>query len=1199
MAQNYPENLNRSAYPSITGRSGNIDMRKLNPVLAQRGEILKAYRERLVGDIKARGQISDLNSRFTRILQDLGNSSISRQEQLLAARQANHQRMVELYGNYFQQFGNVLNKEALDFLDKHSKIDAPTLTAIMAGYEHARASRAEQQLAVLDRQAKMAEAQFALEKQAADLQTQREANNALLQQQNLQNQIDTINAINKSQNQYINDVVNNVYGGRGAAGGRGVGAGVGGSSAAGSFQAPVTGATGVAGTTGVFDPNSEEFRAVQEQIADAQAQAEGQEGQQVRRDNERNLGRAAVATASALSLPMWPFSRNSLFQNVGGALERAGSTAARGYFSPAKVSELARATGEVNQAFADTRSLYQTQDTIIRDTERRVRNWYRGQIRAGNIPPNAMPNANAIRAEAMAYLNDFNITNQVGDTKLSQLNLRYQNNLRDINDTITRGKNALNIESALTAERQAANSVGRFSRSRLIGNAQRFGGKLLGKVLGPASLILEGANWVDEIGGGIVAAGKWGIDKVFGIGDGRTLGQYYNEGRNSILAAENQLFNFISRGRVNSFLEDVGVEQVVGRLRELGWGGQGSSFSENNFTINQIMQMKDQDEDSFYKAAEALYQYDPHLDPTTGRVGEEINISPLEFFNRAYSNSVYNRQAIIQQNKAAQNLQIADQQAAAQAAEQEEIASMIGSDVHPFLRAMMGHYTEMGRPAGYDFHLGHAIAFARDNYIPFVADMESGNKQGAIGAMTSTGTAKSRYQMMDETFRFLAKEMLNEDDKAGNRLLNINEREILREARDKDANFLDNNGYGYLLGFMTLLYPLKSSVSASKFGSGNPNITGQQMIVDMIQQFKDGGGMSPYLLSNMGAAYSGASFGRMGKKEYAKNQDRITALIQSKYGPDHIADGVFKPNMQIAELLGAQGVKWNPKYDPTIWRDNWVKENFEKNEKGDDLVPKSTYKPYEQWKIDNGLNQARQVGKPEQITMSQYIKKQHDKVDFDNLDPLVKKQLNAVAEELGQYGGSLQLNSGYRSQEYQDFLRKMHKEGRGKEFGIIREPAKRSKHTSKVAFDVQKDALDAFIAKTPELKQNYGDARGMMAAYGFDNNVKDDPVHFSLNEDFRKKNSQSSGWTLPPVASLPFMPVEYPEVVAEPTNQGIADPLDMSQFDTLVSDALQPTNVSYNPDYDIAMQQMNEYDQQQEQQGTIVGYDENGNPIYE
>lgn len=1192
MPQNYPENLNRSAYPSITGRSGNIDMRKLNPVLAQRGEILKAYRERLVGDIKARGQISDLNSRFTRILQDLGNSSISRQEQLLAARQANHQRMAELYGNYFQQFGNVLNKEALDFLDKHSKIDAPTLTAIMAGYEHARASRAEQQLAVLDRQAKMAEAQFALEKQAADLQTQREANNALLQQQNLQNQIDTINAINKSQNQYLTDVAN-VYGGRGAAsGGRGAGAGVGvggGSSAAGSFQAPVTGAAGAAG---VFDPN--ELRAVEEQIANAQAQVEGQEGQQMRRDDERNLGRAAVATAATLSLPMWPFSRNSLFQNVGGALERAGSTAARGYFD---VERLNRA----HSANVDAQIRLQNANRISGyDRLRNAQAAYRQYLAnvdptlTGRMREDAIRNIrNAIRNGSTAA--DLGISNReynlirninraedlyaakrtVGTSQLTGSEIRQA--------ALDNLKNRGNTVRELLREQQAANNVGRFSRSRLIGNAQRFGGKLLGKVLGPASLILEEANWVDEIGGFVGGTTNWGIDKIFGVDGGRTWGQYYDEGRNSVLAAKNQLSNFISRGRVNSFLEDAGVEQVVGRLRELGWGGQGSSFSENNFTINQIMQMKDQDEDSFYKAAEALYQYDPHLDPTTGRVGEEINISPLEFFNRAYSNSVYNRQAIIQQNKAAQNLQIADQQAAAQAAEQEEIASMIGSDVHPFLRAMMGHYTEMGRPAGYDFHLGHAIAFARDNYIPFVADMESGNKQGAIGAMTSSGTAKSRYQMTDETFRFLAKEMLNEDDKAGNRLLNTNEREILREARDKDANFLDNNGYDYLLGFMTLLYPLKSSVSASKFGSGNPDITGQQMVVDMIQQFKDGGNkLTPYLLSNMGAAYSGALYGRMGKKEYAKNQDRVTALIQSKYGPDHIADGVFRPNMQIAELLGAQGVQWSPKYDPTIWRDNWVKENFEKNEKGDDLVPKSTYKPYEQWKIDNGLNQARQVGKPEQITMSQYIKRLNDKVDFDNLDPLVKKQLNAVAEELGRYGGTLQLNSGYRSQEYQDFLRKMHKEGRSKEFGIIREPAKRSKHTSKVAFDAQKDALDAFIAKTPELKQKYGDARGMMAAYGFDNNVKDDPVHFSLNEDFRKKNSQSSGWTLPPVASLPFMPVEYPEVVAEPANQGIADPLDMSQFDTLVSDALQSTN----------------YDQQ-EQQGTIVGYDENGNPIYE
>lgn len=1194
MAEN--KNQSYASWPSVSGSrtTDGIDLRGLNPVMAQRREMLRAYQQRLAGDVAATRQISDLNSRLTKIAQDLGASSIARQESLIASRQANYQRMMELYGNYFQQFGNVLNKDALDFLDQHSNIKVPTLTAIMAGYEHARASQAEQQLAMLDRQAKMAEAAYALDKQRADLEALKEANDALLQQQNLKNQADAVTAINKSQSQYLTDVAEKVYGGRGVAGGRGTGVagagGLGSGSAAGSFQAPVTGGTGAAGTgavadggaTGVFNPNSPEFLAAQKQIADSKAAQTAGQGVQYGPLTQREIdidkqittfgdfGNTRNLAITSIAAPI-----------VGGALTSYGSRAQLGYLDKQgkaiydiansdymnfkNQTDIARLNLEAEEANIrrlarnDPRfSRHANMERYLRGIERR--NELRMDYMRRGIPiPRGLQDSPIEAQIRNRLLNANNLRSSLASATITERQGLQARNL--IADQFLGGQSKIDMANKATA----------FQRGR--GLIARGAGKLASKVLGPVSWALTTLDLADEVYGGGAAIGRWlrntGED-LLGVTTERlrqdpnylenriTPGQEFDRRRNAFLAGENILLNRISGGRWNVGLENDIANMTIKRMRELGYEPSANE-------ITQISMNVDRNEQDSANALEALLG--AQGDGSGNLAG--TNDSIIKFYNDVLAESAYQRTYATQVNKAAQNQQLTNQQAA----EETEKANMIDHRTHRFLAAMMKHYTDMGRQAGYDFHEGHAIQFA-NAYMQFVADMESGNKQGAVGSMTSTGTAKSRYQFMDKTFQSAVQWMLDEDERAGNQLLNSNEREILREARTKDANFLDNNGYGNLLGFMTLLYPLKSSVSASKFGSGNPDITGQQMVVDMIQQFKNGGGMTPYLLSNMGAAYSGALHGRMGKKEYANNQNRVTALIQSIYGPDHVATGVYMPNAQIGEFLGNQGIQWDMRYDPVVWRNQWVAENFDKNEKGDDLVPKSTYKPYEQWKIDNGLNQIRQVGKPEQITMSQYIKRLNDKVDFDNLDPLVKRQLNAMAEEVGKYGKSVQLNSGRRDPAKNDELIRRWESGDRE--GMVHKPSKNSKHLIGTAFDMQRsgpNGLDEIVNNIPELKQKYGDARGMMAAYGFDNNVKNDPVHFSLNENFRKNNSRNSGWTLPSVASLPFAPVEYPEVVVEPANQGIVDPLDLSAFDGMMSGG-----VNFSPtDYGVAMEQLQQY----------------------
>lgn len=170
-----------------------------------------------------RGQY-DIAERMANLTQDINANAIARKEQLYANRQANLDRMAQMYGQYYQQFGNVLNKEALDFLDKHSDIKVPTLTAIMAGYEHARASRAEQQLAALDRTAKMADAEAALAEKQVALENERAANDQYANLQKLDAQSKANQAVYDAQKAYLDEQARNeMLGGGLASTGRGTG----------------------------------------------------------------------------------------------------------------------------------------------------------------------------------------------------------------------------------------------------------------------------------------------------------------------------------------------------------------------------------------------------------------------------------------------------------------------------------------------------------------------------------------------------------------------------------------------------------------------------------------------------------------------------------------------------------------------------------------------------------------------------------------------------------------------------------------------------------------------------------------------------------------------------------------------------------------------------------------------------------------
>lgn len=79
------------------------------------------------------------NNRINKIL----NSEFAQRAQLAEARKTNQDRINQLNNDYVRATQDVLDDQTLQFLVEHSKIDAPTLTSIFAGFELAKASRAK------------------------------------------------------------------------------------------------------------------------------------------------------------------------------------------------------------------------------------------------------------------------------------------------------------------------------------------------------------------------------------------------------------------------------------------------------------------------------------------------------------------------------------------------------------------------------------------------------------------------------------------------------------------------------------------------------------------------------------------------------------------------------------------------------------------------------------------------------------------------------------------------------------------------------------------------------------------------------------------------------------------------------------------------------------------------------------------------
>ena len=140
-------------------------------------------------NISARSQVAFATSSETtrRILTERFANTAN----LASFRQSQQERINAVNQSYIQSTQSVLDDKTLDFLVQHSNIDVPTFTSIFAGFELARASRAEREALRRDGVVANLNAETEIESQRAtvrdaNLQSEEQLNQAQLQFTNQQ-----------------------------------------------------------------------------------------------------------------------------------------------------------------------------------------------------------------------------------------------------------------------------------------------------------------------------------------------------------------------------------------------------------------------------------------------------------------------------------------------------------------------------------------------------------------------------------------------------------------------------------------------------------------------------------------------------------------------------------------------------------------------------------------------------------------------------------------------------------------------------------------------------------------------------------------------------------------------------------------------------------------------------------------------------
>lgn len=1026
-----------------------------------------------LGNIEGQYNLAD---RMASLTQNINANAIARKEQLYANRQANLNRMAQMYGQYYQQFGNVLNKDALDFLDKHSDIKVPTLTAIMAGYEHARASRAEQQLAALDRTAKMAEAEAQLAEKQTALENEKAANEQFANLQRLDAQSKANQAVYDAQKAFLDEQAKNeligaglVGGGRGGTGVRAI-PGVGGVGArtgvgVGRIPGDVMGARSGQTVAGAAAPTG---RVVQ--TADGQTVAVDnnknvigtvvptQNGSVVVNGDGQTVGSVdangnVIPTQQGLYAQYQAAGGGGLWQDpVESAIGYAGvSLAVSG--GAAFLGQSSR-LGYVDPNVRNAVNTYREGQALLGDARDRL---LRSQVRFGLLDdPVQNPLSFSPRdPNYQRYLN--------AESDLQRARQEYGSVQQVVRGTRNESLRTLGGRSGLTAAETA------ISRADNAGRAARYTGntlRLLGKAGGTQLLSRVGSRFVPYVGQAMLVAdaARFGPSVVGALGAGLIQG-----GRNIVSnltgTRQEEIASAIAEGRPipvqPSFLEAVGEGWRAGGrfLGNFGYmGGFANPEDVRNF-------------EEFYKQRtgstldqDTRVKFDKQNPVVRTTIMDGLlsgNINGIDQVHRFIEDTI-NTHSNPQEQQAIQ--QQIDQEN--RDARFERSAASNGD--HSGIKAVTEDAQRRLAKLGYNYTYDEVMDGA-DAYLDVLGWFETRNKAGAEGIPTKNGTAKSRWQLMDTNFDTGRKRILK---KYGDKL-SQEDRDLLIKARN--ANDLDNE-YGQPLLAMIVLDNIFEDLAINNehLDKKGPNIRSDQMfgdIVGMIKMAKEDGDvddqgnarLDPIILGNIG---------RLGGVVHMRATDQR-----------NVGDWYTNVNNGINEFPGI-GFRRNAQGGNDPWWD----------------LGYTSLGRYGELRGRGTQAQPQQAGYSFDVAPG---------VDVDNLNTLLLQRFSAANDAMvSATGVKGRVNSGKRSPSKQaDLYRNKEKNPN---------PVARSgwsKHEAGVALDFNNDEWENAFNGSDQLKHDYGTFDNFLKNFGIKRGVTDkngkrsDLVHLTMEEDDEYHNA--------------------------------------------------------------------------------------------
>lgn len=1052
----------------------------------------------------------NLAERMNQATAELGANTVARRDKLYANRQDNLNRMSQLYGQYYQQFGGVLNESALRFLDKHSTISVPTLTAIMAGYEHARASRAEQELAMLDRKSKMLDAQWAVQDKIVETQQMADANKHAAAMQTLEAQSKAAQATYDAQKAFLDEQARNEMLGMGlASGGRGTGVralpgigGAGGGARAGVGRIPsaVTGARSGQTVAGGATPTGRVVQTAEGQTVavDNNKNVIGtvvptQNGSVVVNDNGQTVG-SVDANGNVMPIAADPQmgayaqyraaggggfwsnpGQNTLAYaggiagaaGAGAILGELGESARLGYVSP-DVRARYENFSDLNRVARNAASELRTSRELSRISAQRdpLFRSFTGPNAYDNYI-NALRQTNQLNPRALTW-NQLDTLKYYDDAQRARQNALGARIARDLYAQSEGGMDALRAARRTVT---TADDAGRIARTA--GGISRWAGKYSG-----GDLLRRGLRTVAPRIGARAGLAASGIGAPLAAGltalDVANYGPYLAGGAvGTAIQGASNFWDYASGNYDRRVADAIATGQPIPQRRSaFDAGAEMAADTKRGFwnwivpgrTLENFGMVNRDDVNNFSRFFKNITGVDP--DYETKRIFDKLpDVSRATILNGMLTNrdltpenvqafiddainttSTPQEQQAIQQQIQAENDQITFDKSISRTTGDNKLVEAVTNKLRDHLGKL-----------GYNFDYEDVAMFA-DAFPDIVSWIETRNKAGAGNKTTS---ATSMYQMTKDFFDYQKKYILNNFHDT----LPSEQKDRLIKATK--ASDLDNDLDRPILRAMVLANVYNNlAVNNQHFDKQGPNIRSDQMAGDVISMMKD--------------TYEAGQFDENGlffNPALAGNLARIWAVSFFRgTDPKAVRDAYNNVNNSLNEAWGfrrdAQGnnLPW--------WDGGWNTPQRYQEMLGMPTVQTQEQTPQYKFTYDEG-------------------------VDIAGVNRLLLQRVASANEEfLEGTGQPLHFTSGRRTPEKQQQLWNNRATNPN---GVVGQPGY-SPHNAGMAVDFSYNRALPLFNASETLKKKYGTMDKFFAAHGLDQGVikngkRIDLVHLAMTKD--------------------------------------------------------------------------------------------------